>query len=392
MISFFLIFITNIFILASSFLGLVMPLTATLARGIVDSRSPETALSPIIAVSETATSPKLNTSDPVTAQPSTATTTQNAPRNTPKTASDIHATSTLDIAGNIGIAAAVPMEPYLSAVNTSNIKAAVVNIICIAKDPRLSSMTASGVLIDPQGIILTNAHVGQYFLFTDYMKNGLLRCIIRGGNPAASLYTAELLYIPAKWVENNASLFTDDASHGNGEDDFALLRITGTVSGGELESPLPYIPYSTNAKFKKEDPLVAAAYPAEFIDAPDITKNLYDLSIFTKIDQLLTFKSSTVDLFRMKGSIIAQRGSSGGAVVNETGALIGIIATASEKFYDNERNLYALTIPYINRELETFTNEGLENLLSGNMSRKAVDFSLHNAPRLRKLLEEQLDK
>src|SRR3989344_252919 len=49
------------------------------------------------------------------------------------------------------------------------VRAAVVNILCITgSGGPLNSISGSGVIIDPRGIILTNAHVAQYFLLKNY--------------------------------------------------------------------------------------------------------------------------------------------------------------------------------------------------------------------------------
>ena len=43
-------------------------------------------------------------------------------------------------------------------------RAVLVNIMCASEYTTISGMTGSGVIIDPRGIIVTNAHVAQYFM------------------------------------------------------------------------------------------------------------------------------------------------------------------------------------------------------------------------------------
>jgi hypothetical protein len=51
------------------------------------------------------------------------------------------------------------------------LRGAIVNIICI-QGGGLRGSSGSGVIVDPRGIILTVAHVGQNFLLRDYpIKN-----------------------------------------------------------------------------------------------------------------------------------------------------------------------------------------------------------------------------
>ncbi len=363
------------------FAASIMPLTSFISYNLFSAQ--QNISPPILTTPSFASSTQTYQGSPVSASLSKKRVAQPHAIN-PQTAKT---SSQTDVIAKTAQGSSEEQASYPPTVDISHVKAAVVNIICISSDPNLSSMTASGVIIDSRGIILTNAHVGQYFLLSNYVEKGLLHCEVRGGNPAKNLYSAELLYIPTHWIESNATVFSKNSSKGTGEDDFALLRIKETADGNSLSAKLPFLPYTTTAQLHKNDTLVAAAYPAEFIPTSDIAANLYDLSIATKIEELLTFKSSTVDLFRMNGSIIAQKGSSGGAVVDAEGMLVGIIATASGAFIDNERNLYAITIPYINSELEKFNGVGLDELLTGNISRKAIDFSLYTAPMLLTLLE-----
>ena len=62
-------------------------------------------------------------------------------------------------------------------------RSALVNIFCVPAGSTGSIISGSGVIIDPKGIILTNAHVAQYVLLSqDPALN--LTCSIRNGSPA----------------------------------------------------------------------------------------------------------------------------------------------------------------------------------------------------------------
>src|SRR3989338_8875222 len=69
-------------------------------------------------------------------------------------------------------------------------RAATVNIFCAMEDSDAAS--GSGVVIDERGIILTNAHIAQYFLLDTYRGKEFVSCTIRTGSPAKETYKGEL--------------------------------------------------------------------------------------------------------------------------------------------------------------------------------------------------------
>lgn len=282
-------------------------------------------------------------------------------------------------------------QPYPPGVSDKKVKDALVNIICASYKKGLPSMSGSGVVIDPRGVVLTNAHVGQYFLLEDLMASKALKCYIRSGNPAKTLYAAEPLYISREWIESNPEQITGTKSKGTGENDFAFLRISETADGSSPSQTFPHLPLS-DGELRENDLVVAAGYPAEFIPSADIRTSLYALSAPSAVDHVYTFGKTSIDLVSMPGSVVAQRGSSGGALVADDGSLAGIIVTASNKFYNDQRRLYAITIPHIERSLKRQTREDIEDLLSGNISKKAVRFRLDDSPALSAVLLRSIER
>ena len=92
------------------------------------------------------------------------------------------------------------------------------------------------------------------------------------------------------------------------------------------------------------------------------------------------------------GVIEAQSGSSGGAVVNAWGRLIGLISTTSEGDTTDARDLRAVTLSYINRDLAAQTQFDLATTLGGDVVAEALDFYTRIAPNLVGLYIEQLVK
>ena len=104
----------------------------------------------------------------------------------------------------------------------------------------------------------------------------------------------------------------------------------------------------------------------------------------------MTFGTNSADVISLGGTIQAQAGSSGGAIVNAWGRLIGIITTTSEGATTAERDLRAVTLGYINRDLATQTGFDLQAVLAGDPASQVEDFTVREAPQLIKLLLEKI--
>lgn len=271
---------------------------------------------------------------------------------------------------------------------------AVVNIFCITQGSGpFNPISGSGVIIDKRGVILTNAHIAQYFLLKDYPSKDFVDCIIRDGSPAQQRYRASLLFIPTIWIENNAENIKQQNPRGNGENDYAFLLIKETT---KANTNLPDTFFSANpildeATIKEGENVLLAGYPAGFLGGIIIQKDLYITSTITDIERVFTFKENTLDLFSLGGNIVAQQGASGGAVVNKENGLIGIIVTSSDGETTDERDLRAITLSHINRSLVLNSETTFKELLAGNLLQKALDFSTNIAPTLTKLLVDVLE-
>jgi hypothetical protein len=275
----------------------------------------------------------------------------------------------------------IPPESF-DLVNTAA-RSALVNILCMPRSGgSLAPISGSGVIIDPRGVILTNAHVAQYVLLSE-SQDVDLTCQIRTGAPATAQWTVDVLYIPPVWVGAHASEINTAHPTGTGEHDYALLRITGSVPGQSVPSIFPSLPFDTrDAIGFLGDQVLGASYPAEFLGGMAAENNLYPVSSVSPIDQLLTFGTSTVDVISIGGVVEAQSGSSGGGVVNAWGRLIGLISTTSNAPTTAGRDLRAITLSYINRDMVAQTGLDLASYLSGNLSAQEAAFNTTTAPGL----------
>lgn len=240
------------------------------------------------------------------------------------------------------------------------LRSALVNIICYAPaGSRIRSISGSGVLIDSEGIILTNAHIAQYLL----LKDQHVSCTIRTGGPATDQYHAELIYIPAPWLTANPTVLTADAPIGTGEYDFAFLAVSKSATAAPLPSSYPSVPLAVSPPLAKT-PVVIATYGAQFIDSGQIQSSLFPTIVFGSVKDVFTFKSNTIDVLALGGSAAAQEGSSGGGVADSAGRLVGTITTSTTKGTTDTRSLDAITASYIRAAYASDTGRPLDLLLS----------------------------
>lgn len=291
--------------------------------------------------------------------------------------------------------AAAPVPSISPEELNTKARASLVNVLCTTRSGGyLNPITGSGVIIDPRGIILTPAHVAQYFLLRNYGVPDNVQCIIRTGDPAGALYTATLLYLPPAWIDENASELVASQALGTGEYDYAFLLITGRTNPlASLPASFPYLPLNWGNP-KNGDQMLLASYPAGFLQAENITKNLYIASAYATVRQLYVFHDDTpwIELFSVPGTVLSQAGSSGGAAVRaHDGSLAGIIVTSTTASSTSDRDLRAITIAHIEHSLQSAGEGGILTLLSGDMAKKASDFNANVAPGLTKKLEQVLD-
>lgn len=284
----------------------------------------------------------------------------------------------------------------LTDLNTT-VRESVVNILCVAKsgDP-FKSITGSGVIIDSRGVIITNAHIGQYFLLNK--KNGFsdINCTIRAGNPAKPSYKAELLFLPKKWLEKNKTSIVDENPLGTGENDYALILITNNIDGSPLSQTFKALDISTkDSDIDKTTKIshVIAGYPAGFLGGILVEKDLNLLSTISLITQIFTFKEDTIDLVSLGGSILAQKGASGGAVVSgKDKKLIGVIVTTTEGENTSERDLKAITLSHVERSMVEHVGVGIRGYLGGDLNITKTFFNQQTIPYLSSLLKEMVQK
>jgi hypothetical protein len=132
------------------------------------------------------------------------------------------------------------------------------------------------------------------------------------------------------------------------------------------------------------------SYPAGFLGGVAVLQYLYQSSAITKVADIFTYKENTIDLISVPGTVLSQKGSSGGAVIDENGSLIGLISTSGEGEQTKERDLRAITGAYINRDLKRVINIDLSGFLS-NIDQIFTIFKNETEPILSKIIKQNLN-
>jgi len=281
----------------------------------------------------------------------------------------------------------VPQE--LEAIH-SEVQLALVNILCLADGTSpVGSISGSGIIIDPSGTILTNAHIAEHFLLKDHPADNSISCTIRTGSPAVNTYTAELAYISPRWIFENKQALTQTSPMGTGKDDFALLTITGATEFATLPEAFPYIPISF-AEQAIGNVVISAGYPASFLEAQTIQRNLVQIASAGTIEDIFTFNQTTVDVLSLGGVPLAQQGASGGAVVGSDGSLVGLIVTSSLEGNTQERDLRAISTAHILRSFKEQHGLNFAAYAFGDITPEYEEFTAQVAPTLTELLLEEL--
>lgn len=282
-----------------------------------------------------------------------------------------------------------PQPPIIikkpATISTKNtIENVVLNILCVRQNGNRTHVSSgSGVLISPNGLVLTNAHVAQMFLLKDIGYT----CTIRRPDITTYGFTAMPVYISKEWVTANFKTITNPSPTGTGENDYALLLITGTTDA-TIAPPqtFPYTTINTQADVAEiNDEIIVAGYPGiqtAFLEtalkAPLQTDTVSIKNVFT-LDRI------TVDVFSTTDTPVAQRGSSGGGVFKD-GSLIGIIVTTNPGSVSTMQIINALTLDYINRDIQEETGKTLKQHVTLSSLEEAQQFGSSVGQHLTELL------
>lgn len=266
-----------------------------------------------------------------------------------------------------------------------NLGDAIVNIVCLqTTDQYKRRVSGTGFFISSRGVILTNAHVGQFLLLTGIDDFGETTCSATTGAEDAPTYNVRLLYISPTWLLEHASLINDTAPRGTGENDFALLFVTSDTDEEIVDSQFAHLPPATNplSKTLKDDTVILVGYPRE--DGAKVGKRAVAT---TTVTELYTFGGGYADIVSLDSSPLGYTGASGGPVIDHLGRSIGVITTKES----GTTILNAITMAHIDRSIKSETGTDLISILQGDLDRRATVFNETISPILQEILIKSND-
>lgn len=220
---------------------------------------------------------------------------------------------------------------------------AVIQIFC--KTPQ-EYFSATGIIVNEAGLILTNAHVAGILA-----KVGEGNCEARHGNPATSFAGLTKVF-----SADMSSKITDTEVP---QHDFAFLRLTAA------RESFTFSPMSL-ALANAGDRLFTLGYPSEFLEGIVASDNANLVFSSLVVGGLTDFDNddTTADGYLFSGGIVLQQGSSGTPVFSGSGKVLGIIFATTKSGTTQDREGIAIATSAIDRELKRETGLGLGEFIA----------------------------
>ena len=252
-----------------------------------------------------------------------------------------------------------------------DIEKVLVNIICTEKKGNyVTANTGSGVIISENGVVITNAHVAQYFLLDK--ESDSFSCALYQENIPTYGYMAKLLYISPDWIKENPEVIKSKNPRGTGENDYALLYITKNTNPA-LSKPKSFNFAKANTVYdaKIGDKIDVAGFPGSPSSVGDLTHAVGLKKDSVEIQDIFTFGNNKIDVVSTEVTPVAARGASGGGLFKESDLIALIVTTTGDK---NNAYINAITTNYINRDLKKDFGISLVELISRDLDIESENF------------------
>lgn len=243
---------------------------------------------------------------------------------------------------------------------------ALVNIFCSQKivvngkiTNQRRTITGSGVLIHRGGTVLTNAHVAQFPLLSESNPNVV--CLARFGNPASGSIGMKVLFISPEWVKEYGKYINTEGSPQTGSSDFALLKLNLSSLNKTQKDQLSPITVQKTLP-NQGDSIYSLSYPADILGTRGVNSSLPQQKELLSVNRIYSVGVTPTDVIETTASTAGQRGSSGGAILNEQGQLIGTITTIVNSNTPSKKLIRAMTIGHTDFELTKFSNINLDQV------------------------------
>lgn len=242
----------------------------------------------------------------------------------------------------------------------------VINIYCtVRKGNKIETISGSAVRLK-ENIYLTNAHVAKHIMLENYFikksstdsVSQTHSCKLRELSPADGSGSAEIIFLPTSWVQKNKTNLKQLNPKGDGSHDYALFREIKKENGNlETTVALPL----TRDTVEQDQEVFLIGYP--IFDQGSIKNNLRKVSEKVTVKKLFSFEGRKIDTFNTEKTTLAHVGSSGGAVITTEGELLGIMVATVENTTSNTKEIKAIGLDYIQRNIFKESGKSLETFL-----------------------------